>query len=114
MAESIIGFKTDVIYLKGPWRHLEAVEFATLTWLDWFNTRRLLELIGYVPPAEYEAAYYAELDAASTSEPGSRRGAGRHPDPNDTAHGQAAERPHDVLRRRQTEVPLTEPTANSH
>jgi transposase InsO family protein len=59
LAESIIGlFKTEVIQLKGPWRHLEAVEFATLTWVDWFNTRRLLEPIGYVPPAEYEAQYY--------------------------------------------------------
>jgi transposase InsO family protein len=57
MAESIIGlFKTEVIQLKGPWRHAEAVEFATLTWVDWFNTRRLLEPIGCVPPAEYEAA----------------------------------------------------------
>ena len=56
LAESIIGlFKTEVIQRKGPWRHLEAVEFATLTWVDWFNTRRLLEPIGYVPPAEYEA-----------------------------------------------------------
>src|SRR5437867_5972760 len=115
MAESIIGlFKTEVIHLKGPWRHLEAVEFATLTWVDWFNTRRLLEPIGYVPPAEYEAAYYAELDAASTSEPGSRRGARRHPDPDDTAHGQAAEPPHDVVRRIQTEGGLTEPIAHSH
>ena len=62
MAESIIGlFKTEVIQRKGPWRHLEAVEFATLTWVDWFNTRRLLEPIGYVPPAEYEAQYYERL-----------------------------------------------------
>jgi len=115
MAESIIGlFKTEVIHLKGPWRHLEAVEFATLTWVDWFNTRRLLEPIGYVPPAEYEAAYYAALDAESTSEPGSRRGARRHPDPDNTAHGQAAERPHDVLRRIHTEVGLTELIAHSH
>ena len=61
LAESIIGlFKTEVIQRKGPWRHLEAVEFATLTWVDWFNTRRLLEPIGYVPPAEYEAHYYAQ------------------------------------------------------
>jgi transposase InsO family protein len=53
LAESIIGlFKTEVIHGKGPWRHLEAVEFATLTWVDWFNTHRLLEPIGYVPPAE--------------------------------------------------------------
>jgi transposase InsO family protein len=62
LAESIIGlFKTEVIQRKGPWRHLEGVEFATLTWVDWFNTRRLLEPIGYVPPAEYEASYYAQL-----------------------------------------------------
>ena len=115
MAESIIGlFKTEVIHLKGPWRHLEAVEFATLAWVDWFNTRRLLEPIGYVPPAEYEAAYYAALDAEATSEPGSRRGTRRHPDSDDTAHGQAAERPHDVLRRIQTKVELTEPIAHSH
>jgi putative transposase len=55
LAESVIGlFKTEVIRRKGPWRHLEAVEFATLDWVDWFNHRRLLEPIGYVPPAEYE------------------------------------------------------------
>ena len=58
LAESIIGlFKAEVIRRKGPWRTLEAVEFATLTWVDWFNHRRLLEPIGYVPPAEYEARY---------------------------------------------------------
>jgi putative transposase len=63
LAESIIGlFKTEVIQRKGPWRHGEAVELATLTWVDWFNTRRLLEPIGYVPPAEYEAQYYAMRD----------------------------------------------------
>jgi putative transposase len=65
LAESVIGlFKTEVIRLKGPWRHLEAVEFATLDWVDWFNHRRLLEPIGYVPPAEYEARYYAEAAVA--------------------------------------------------
>jgi transposase InsO family protein len=80
MAESIIGlFKTEVIQLKGPWRHAEAVEFATLTWVDWFNTRRLLEPMGYVPPAEYEAAYSAALETESTSAPVSRRGALRPP-----------------------------------
>jgi putative transposase len=58
LAETSIGlFKTEVIRLKGPWRHLEAVEFATLDWVDWFNHRRLLEPIGDVPPAEYEARY---------------------------------------------------------
>ena len=55
LAESIIGlFKTEVIQRKGSWRHLEAVEFATLDWVDWFNHRRLLEPIGYLPPAEYK------------------------------------------------------------
>ena len=44
-----------MIQRKGPWRHLEPVEFATLTWVDWFNTRRLLEPFSYLPPAEYEA-----------------------------------------------------------
>jgi len=66
MAESIIGlFKTEVIQRKGPWRDLEAVEFATLRWVDWFNTRRLLEPIGYVPPAEYEARYYERLSESA-------------------------------------------------
>jgi putative transposase len=59
VAESVIGlFKTEVIRRRGPWRHLEDVEFATLEWVDWFNTRRLLEPIGYLPPVEYEEVYY--------------------------------------------------------
>jgi transposase InsO family protein len=59
LAETINGlYKTELIYPRGPWRTLEAVELATLTWVDWFNNRRLLAPIGYVPPAEYEAAYY--------------------------------------------------------
>ena len=46
LAETIIGlFKTEVIRRRGPWRHIDAVEFATLAWVDWFNTRRLLEPI---------------------------------------------------------------------
>jgi putative transposase len=65
MAESIIGlFKTEVIRRRGPWRHVEAVEFATLEWVDWFNHRRLLEPIGYVPPAEYETRYYEQAAVA--------------------------------------------------
>ena len=57
LAETIIGlFKTEVIRRRGPWRTLEAVEFATLEWVDWFNNRRLLEPIGNIPPAEAEAA----------------------------------------------------------
>ena len=61
LAETIIGlFKTEVIRKRGPWRSLEDVEFATLEWVDWFNNRRLLESIGDVPPAEFEAAYYTQ------------------------------------------------------
>jgi putative transposase len=86
LAESIIGlFKTEVIQRKGPWRHLEAVEFATLTWVDWFNTRRLLEPIGYVPPAEYEAAYYAHLNGRAAIETGGQSGL-LQPDPSDDRH----------------------------
>jgi putative transposase len=59
LAETIIGlYKTEVIHRRGPWRHLEAVEYATLEWVDWFNHRRLLEPIGNVPPAELETSYY--------------------------------------------------------
>ncbi len=59
LAESVIGlFKTEVIRRRGPWRSLEDVEFATLEWVWWFNYHRLLEPIGYVPPVEYEEAYY--------------------------------------------------------
>ena len=68
LAESIIGlFKTEVIQRKGPWRHVEAVEFATLRWVDWFNNRRLLEPIGYMPPAEYEAQYYEQLNRGTVT-----------------------------------------------
>jgi putative transposase len=64
LAETINGlFKTEVIHRRGPWRNLEAVEFATLAWVDWFNNRRLLEPIGNISPAEAEAAYYAQLEA---------------------------------------------------
>ena len=61
LAETVIGlFKTEVIRRRGPWKGLEAVEFATLEWVDWFNNRRLLEPIGNIPPAEAEARFYAE------------------------------------------------------
>jgi putative transposase len=63
LAETVIGlFKTEVIHRRGPWRSFEAVEFATLEWVDWYNNRRLLESIGSIPPAEAEAAYYAKLE----------------------------------------------------
>jgi transposase InsO family protein len=63
LAETVIGlFKTEVIRRRGPWRSLEAVEYATLEWVDWYNNRRLLEPIGNVPPAEAEARYYAQQE----------------------------------------------------
>jgi transposase InsO family protein len=62
LAETINGlYKAEVIHRRGPWRSFEAVEFATLEWVDWFNNRRLLAPIGNIPPAEAEAAYYAQL-----------------------------------------------------
>lgn len=65
LAESATGlFKTGVIRRCGPWRSLEAVEFAKLAWVDWFNHRRLLEPIGYLPPAEFEARYYQQAAVA--------------------------------------------------
>ena len=59
LAETIIGlYKTELIHRRGPWRNVEAVEFATLEWVHWFNHRRLLEPIGNVPPADFEASYH--------------------------------------------------------
>jgi transposase InsO family protein len=63
LAETINGlYKAEVIHRRGPWRSFEAVEFATLEWVDWFNNRRLLEPIGNIPPAEAEQRYYAMLE----------------------------------------------------
>ena len=68
LAESIIGlYKTEVIRHRGPWRNLEAVEFATLEWVDWWNNRRLLQPIGDIPPAEKEANYYRQHTPANTA-----------------------------------------------
>ena len=68
LAETINGlYKTEVIRRRGPWRSLEAVEFATLEWVDWFNHRRLLEPIGNIPPAEAEARYYAQTEDVATA-----------------------------------------------
>jgi len=64
LAESVIGlFKTEVIRQQGPWRSLEDVEFAVLEWVWWFNEHRLLEPLGYLPPAEYEEAFYSRSEA---------------------------------------------------
>jgi transposase InsO family protein len=66
LAETINGlYKTEVIRRRGPWRHIDAVEYATLEWVDWFNHRRLLEPIGDVPPAEVEQAYYRQLEESA-------------------------------------------------
>ena len=66
LAETIIGlFKTEIIRQRGPWRNIEAVEFATLAWVDWFNHCRLLEPIGNVPPAEFETTYYQQLEESA-------------------------------------------------
>lgn len=61
MAETIVGlFKAEVIHARGPWRSLDAVEYAVLEWVDWFNHRRLLEPTGHVPPAAYEEEFYRQ------------------------------------------------------
>ena len=63
LAETVNGlYKAEIIHRRGPWRSFEAVEFATLEWVDWFNNRRLLEPIGNIPPAEAEERYYAMQD----------------------------------------------------
>ena len=59
MAETINGlYKTEVIRKDGPWRGHDDVELATLSWVNRFNNRRLLEPIGDIPPAEYELMYH--------------------------------------------------------
>jgi putative transposase len=59
MAEAVNAlYKAEVIYHLGPWRGLEEVEYATLEWVAWYNSQRLMEPLGYVPPAEYEEQYH--------------------------------------------------------
>ncbi|MDQ0438274.1 transposase InsO family protein [Kaistia dalseonensis] len=65
LAETINGlYEAELIHRRGPWRFFEAVEFATLIWVDWFNHRRLLEPIGNIPPAEAEEHDCPLLDEA--------------------------------------------------
>jgi len=62
LAETINGLhKAEVTHRRGPWKNLDAMEFATLEWVDWFNRRRILEPVGNISPAEAEARYYAAL-----------------------------------------------------
>ncbi len=68
LAESVVGlFKTELIRMKGPWRTLEQVELAMARWVDWYNNRRLHTSIDNLPPAEYEAAYYADRDGSAAA-----------------------------------------------
>jgi hypothetical protein len=90
LAESIIGlFKTEVIQPERALAATRGCRIRALTWVDWFNTRRLLEPIGYVPPAEYEANYYAQTSTGGTR---------RQPDPNSAVDATADERLQDFLR----------------
>ena len=62
LAETINGlYKTELIHRRAPWKTKESVELATLEWVSWFNHHRLLEPIGYIPPAKAEANYYRQL-----------------------------------------------------
>ena len=68
LAETVIGlYKTELIRRRGPWKGFDEVEYATLEWVDWFNHRRLLEPIGHVPPAEFEATYHRREDPSRTT-----------------------------------------------
>lgn len=68
LAETINGlFKAKVIHRRGPWRSADAVEYATLEWVNWFNNRRLLEPIGNIPSAEAEANFYAALETRAVA-----------------------------------------------
>jgi transposase InsO family protein len=67
LAESVNGlYKTELIRRQGPWRNAEHFELATLGWVEWFNTRRLHSELGDIPPAEFEADYYARTRAEAT------------------------------------------------
>ena len=69
LAESINGlYKAELIHRKAPWKTRASVELATLEWVSWFNHHRLLESIGYIPPAEAEANYYQQLAEEATVE----------------------------------------------
>ncbi len=66
LAETMIGlYKTELIRRRGPWKSLDDVEYSTLEWVDWFNHRRLLEPIGNLPPAEYEANHDRQTSPAN-------------------------------------------------
>lgn len=67
LAETINGlYKTELIHRRAPWKTRESVELATLEWVAWYNHHRLMEPLGYIPPAEAEANYYRQLRSVST------------------------------------------------
>ena len=67
LAETVIGlYKTELIHNRGPWKNLDAVEFSTLEWVDWFNHRRLLKPIGDIPPSELGASYWGKENKEDT------------------------------------------------
>ena len=59
--------KAEVIHKDGPWRGLDDVEQATLTWVDWFNHRRLLQPLGDRPPAEFEMLYDQQMELGNVA-----------------------------------------------
>lgn len=64
LAETINGlYKAELVHKQGPWKTVEALEWETLNWVSWFNRQRLLEPIGNIPPAEFEALYEQRLAA---------------------------------------------------
>jgi putative transposase len=68
LAESVFGlYKAELITLRGPWRTVEDVELANMSWVHWWNSGRLHSAIGDIPPAEYEAAHYAQQPLAATA-----------------------------------------------
>lgn len=65
LAETINGlYKTEVIHKGAPWKNLDAVEVATLVWVEWFNNHRLHSALGYVPPKEFEEIFYQQTELA--------------------------------------------------
>jgi transposase InsO family protein len=68
LAETINGlYKAEVIHRRGPWKTKQAVELATLEWVAWFNHHRLMEPLGYLPPAEFEANYHRRRAGQATT-----------------------------------------------
>ena len=59
-------YKAEMIYTSGPWKGLHEVEQANLTWVEWFNHRKIMEPIGDMPPIEYENLYYQQAESALT------------------------------------------------